>query len=222
MEYSLQSRNQYSNQTKTEELVNGITHAIGIGLSITALVLLIVYAAIEGSAIKIVSFSIYGFSLIVLYSMSTVYHFIRRDSLKKFFQLMDHISIYLLIAGSYTPIMLVAVKGPWGWSLFGVLWGLAVIGIFFKLKFVGKYEFISTIVYLMMGWLIIFFSYPILTYLTPMSIAWLLIGGGAYSIGTIFFLWEKLPFHHSLWHLFVLGGSISHFFCFFFYILPGK
>lgn len=222
MEYSLRTRDPYSNQTRTEEILNTITHAIGIGLSITALVLLVVYASMEGSAIKVVSFSVYGASLIVLYSMSTVYHLVSADRFKKFFQLMDHASIYLLIAGSYTPIMLVAVQGAWGWSLFGVLWGLAVIGIFFKLKFVGKYEVVSTVIYLAMGWLIVIFSYPVLTYLTPMSMVWIFIGGGAYSIGTIFFLWEKLPFHHSLWHLFVLGGSISHFFCIFFHILPGK
>ena len=222
MEYCLQKRNPYSNQTKTEEILNTITHAIGIGLSITALVLLVVYASIEGSAIKIVSFSVYGVSLIVLYSMSTIYHLVTTDRFKKFFQLMDHASIYLLIAGSYTPIMLIAVQGAWGWSLFGVLWGLAVIGIFFKLKFVGKYEVVSTVIYLFMGWIVAIFSWPILTYLSTMSMVWLFIGGGAYSIGTIFFLWEKLPFHHSLWHLFVLGGSISHFFCFFFHILPGK
>lgn len=220
MEYSLKARNPYSNQTKTEEIINTITHGIGTGLAITALVLLVIYAALEGSAIKVVSFSVYGASLIVLYGMSTVYHMVKQEKLKKFFQLMDHSSIYLLIAGSYTPIMLIAVQGPWGWSLFGVLWGCAVAGIFFKLKFVGRFEVVSTLIYLFMGWIIVFFSYPVLTYLSPMSIAWLFIGGGAYSIGTIFFLWEKLPFHHGLWHLFVLAGSISHFFCFFFHILP--
>ncbi len=222
MEYSLKNRNQYSNQTRTEEILNTITHLIGVGLSIAALVLLVVYSAFEGSTIKIVSFSIYGASLIILFSTSSIYHFVKKDTFKAKFQLMDHASIYLLIAGSYTPILLVAVKGAWGWSLFGVLWGFAVIGILFKLKFTGRYELVSTIIYLIMGWLVVFFAYPVLTYLSPMSIAWLFIGGGAYTLGTIFFFRETLPFHHSIWHLFVLGGSISHFFCFFFHILHSQ
>ncbi len=220
MNYRNQKRNPYSNQTVHEEIANTISHAVGTGLSVAALVLLVVYAAIDGGAISVVAFSLYGSCLILLYLMSTIYHFVQKDRLKKTLQLLDHTSIYLLIAGSYTPIMLVSVKGAWGWSLFGVLWGFALIGITLKIKYVGRYEVLSTVIYLIMGWLIVFFSYPILTYLTPMGIAWLFIGGGAYTIGTIFFFLESLPFHHSIWHLFVLGGSISHFFLFFFHILP--
>jgi len=214
--------NKFSDQTRNEEIANSITHGIGVGLSIAALVLLVVYAGIAGDAMRIVAFSIYGFSLIFLYLMSTIYHSVKSDKFKKPMQFMDHSSIYLLIAGSYTPIMLVSVKGAWGWSLFGVLWGLAVIGIFFKIFFVGKFEVISTIIYIIMGWLIVFFAYPLFTYMSGMTIAWLLIGGASYTFGTIFFLWDSLPYNHAIWHLFVLGGSISHFFCFFFHILPGK
>jgi hemolysin III len=135
---------------------------------------------------------------------------------------MDHISIYLLIAGTYTPIMLVSVKGAWGWSIFGVLWGLAIIGISFKIFYVDRFELLSTIIYILMGWLIIFFYYPIMGHLSESVAMWLLIGGISYTGGVIFFLAEKIPYHHSLWHLFVLGGSISHFFCIFFHVLPLK
>ena len=222
MSYATQARDPYSNQTKQEEVANTVTHGIGTGLAIAGLVLLVVFAGIEGSAMKVISFAVYGTSLVLLYLMSTIYHAVQKNTLKKGLQLMDHASIYLLIAGSYTPIMLVSVKGAWGWSLFGVLWGLAIVGIVLKIRFVGEYEIMSTVIYLIMGWLIVLFSYPILTYLSPMAIAWLFIGGGAYSIGTVFFFMEKLPFHHAIWHLFVLGGSISHFFLFLFHVLPGK
>ncbi len=218
--YSALRRNPISRQTRGEEIANCLTHGIGAALGVAGLVLLVVYSALAGSVRGVVAFSVYGATLILLYLMSTVYHSVRSLRWKAFFQVMDHVSIYFLIAGSYTPLMLIAAPPAWGWSLFGVLWGLALLGVVFKIFFTGRFDLISTLIYLFMGWIIVFFFYPVMMGFPGMGIAWLFIGGACYSLGTVFYLWEGLPFHHSLWHLFVLGGSISHFFCFFLYLIP--
>lgn len=205
-------------QTIGEEIANSITHGIGVGLSVAALVVLVVIAARQGNPWKVVSFSLYGTSLILLYLASTLYHAFQGERTKRFFKLMDHSSIYLLIAGTYTPIMLTVLRGPWGWSLFGVIWGLALLGIGFKLLFIGRFKAVSTIIYLLMGWMITIAVRPMLAAAPSGLLVWLLAGGLSYSLGVIFYAWRAFPYHHSVWHLFVLGGSICHFFGILFYL----
>lgn len=203
-----------------EELANTITHAVGVALSIAGLVLLVVRAAMAGNAWQVVSFSIFGSSLILLYLASTLYHGFTSKRVKAVLRIFDHSAIYLLIAGTYTPFLLVTLRGPWGWSLFGVIWGLAVAGITFKIIFGPKYELVSTAFYLLMGWVVIIAIKPLLAALPTAGFIWLLGGGLAYSLGVIFFVWEKLPFNHAIWHGFVMTGSSLHFFAVLFYIAP--
>lgn len=203
-----------------EELANSITHAIGLALSLAALVILVVYAALQADGWKIVSFSIYGASLVLLYTASTLYHSFSSERAKHYLKIFDHSAIYLLIAGTYTPFLLVMIRGTWGWTIFGIIWGLAITGIIFKLFFVHRFRIVSTIIYLLMGWLIIIAFRPLITHVPENGLYWLLAGGLSYSFGVIFYLWEKIPYHHAIWHLFVLGGSIFHFFAVLFYVLP--
>lgn len=207
-----------SGQTEGEEISNSLTHAIGVGFSITALVLLIVFSVLYGDAWNIVSLSIYGATLIILYLTSTIYHSLRNVKIKVIFKLMDHISIFILIAGTYTPITMVPLRGPWGWSLFGVIWGIAILGTLYKIFFLDKHRIISVILYVAMGFTILIAVVPALEMLHPEFIMWILIGGGCYLIGIIFFGNKKIPYNHFIWHLFVLAGSISHFFGMFFYL----
>jgi hemolysin III len=203
-----------------EEIANSITHGIGAALSVAGLTLLVVLAAIYGDTWRVVSFSIYGSSLILLYLASTLYHSIQHHKVKRILRIFDHAAIYLLIAGTYTPFTLVSMRGPWGWSLFGVVWGLALMGITFKTLFIGRYEKVATAAYVLMGWLVVVaFKQMVLT-IPPGGIVWLVIGGVAYTLGVLFYAWEKLPYNHAIWHLFVLAGSISHFFAILFYVLP--
>jgi hemolysin III len=203
-----------------EELASAITHGLGALLSIAGLVLLVVFASLEGNAWHIVSFSIFGTCLVLLYTASTLYHSFRSARVKHVFRIMDHAAIYLLIAGTYTPFTLTLLRGGWGWSLFGVIWGLCIAGIVFKVFFIKRFNVLSTIVYLLMGWMIVVAAKPLLEHLPAGGLYWLLAGGVAYSLGTVFYLWEKLPFHHAVWHLFVLTGSICHFFAVLLYLLP--
>lgn len=206
--------------TKGEELANSITHALGAGLSIAALTILVVFSSIDGDPWRIVSFSVYGACLTTLYTASTLYHSFQSERLKYYFKIMDHSSIYLLIAGTYTPFTLVHLRGGWGWSIFGIIWGLTIVGILFKMFFINRFNILSTVIYLLMGWLIIIAFKPAMENIPVGGLYWLLAGGLAYSLGVVFFLWEKLPYHHAVWHLFVLGGSICHFFAMLFYVLP--
>ena len=199
-------------QSFSEEIANSVTHGIGAGLSIAALVILVVFAALQGDVWKIVSFCIYGVSLFVLYLVSTLYHSFTKPKLKRFFRVLDHSAIFLLIAGTYTPILLISMRGPWGWTLFGLIWLLACSGIFVKVFFFKKLKILSILFYIGMGWLIVIAIRPFLA-MVPFAVnLWLLIGGVSYTIGVVFYAMKKIPFHHGIWHLFVLGGSISHFF----------
>jgi hemolysin III len=213
-------KNETYKQSLGEEIANAITHGIGALLSIAGLVILIVFASIKGDAWHIVSFSIFGTCLVLLYTASTLYHSLPGKRVKKVFRIMDHAAIYLLIAGTYTPFTLTLLRGGWGWSLFGIVWGLGLAGILFKVFFVNRFNVLSTIVYLLMGWMILIAGKPLIEHVPVNGLYFLLAGGAAYSLGTIFYLWEKLPFHHAIWHLFVLGGSICHFFAVLLYILP--
>lgn len=203
-----------------EERANTITHGIGIGLSIAALVLLIVRAVSYDDAWYVVSFSIFGSTLILLYLASTLYHGFTSKRVKAVLRMLDHSAIYLLIAGTYTPFLLVSLRGPWGWSMLGVIWGLALGGVTFKIVFGPKYEIISTAFYLLMGWVVVIAIKPLIAALPTVGLIWLVIGGLAYTGGVIFYAWEKLPFNHAIWHGFVMAGSFSHFIAIFFYLVP--
>ena len=203
-----------------EELANAISHGIGVGLSIAGLVLLIVRAALHGDAWQVVSGAIFGASLTILYLASTIYHAVPQGNWKQRLRIMDHTAIYLLIAGTYTPFVLVTLRGAWGWTLFGIIWGLAVLGIAFKLIFRTRFELLSTLFYLAMGWMVIIAVKPMLNALPLEGLLWLAAGGIAYSLGVIFYVWEKLPFNHAIWHGFVMAGSILHFFAVWLHVWP--
>ena len=203
----------------SEEKVNIITHAVGLLLSIAALVLLIIHASSNGSARHIVSFTIFGASMILLYSASTLYHYSQTPNLRRKLNILDHASIYVLIAGTYTPFTLVTLKGALGWTIFGITWGIALIGIFLKLFYTGKYDKISTIAYVAMGWIIIFAVKPLIENLPLNGLYWLLAGGVFYTIGAILYSIKKIKFNHAIFHIFVLLGSFSHFMAIYFYVL---
>lgn len=206
--------------SKDEEVANAITHGIGAIISIACLVLLVVFSSLYGNVWHIVSFSIYGVSMLVLYASSTLVHSFPPGKVKDLFEILDHSAIYLFIAGTYTPILFIVVQGALGWTLFGIIWGIATLGIVFKVFFVKKFLVISTIFYLLMGWMALFAIKPIVSALPVAGVAFLVGGGLLYSIGTIFYMWRGFKFHHAVWHLFVLGGTILHFFLIIIYILP--
>ncbi len=195
-----------------EEIANSITHGIGAFLSIAALSILVVFASQHKDAWRIVSFSIYGTTLFLLYLASTLYHAFTHEKVKKFFRLMDHSCIYLLIAGTYTPPTLIAMRGAWGWTLFVLIWTMAAAGMVFKAFNMEKYQIMSVVIYIIMGWLAIIAIKPMLAALPAGMFTWVLAGGLFYTFGIIFYAWEKIPYNHAIWHLFVLGGSITHFF----------
>lgn len=203
----------------SEEKVNIVTHAIGLLLSIAALVLLIIHASSNGSARHIVSFTIFGASMILLYSASTLYHYSQTPNLRRKLNILDHASIYVLIAGTYTPFTLVTLKGALGWTIFGITWGIALVGIFLKLFYTGKYDKISTIAYVAMGWIIIFAVKPLIESLPLNGLYWLLAGGIFYTIGAVLYSIKKIKFNHAIFHVFVLLGSFSHFMAIYFYVL---
>lgn len=205
---------------RREEIANAITHGIGAALSVAALVLLIVFSSLKGTAWHVVSFTIYGSTMLLLYLSSTLVHGLRDGKAKDFFEFMDHSSIYLFIAGTYTPFLLVAVRGSLGWSLFGIVWGIALFGVIFKAFFVKKFLFLSTIFYIAMGWLIVIAWNPLTAVVAPQGMNLLALGGVLYTLGTIFYVWRGFPYHHAIWHLFVLAGSILHFFAILIYLLP--
>jgi len=203
-----------------EEFVNVLSHGIGFFLSLAAVSLLVVFASLHGNAWHIVSSAIYGSSLVVLYMASTLFHWSHKPNLRKWLNVFDHSAIYVLIAGTYTPFLLVTLNGAWGWSLFGVIWGLTLIGIVFKIFFAGWFNVLSAIIYVLMGWIIVIAIVPLMENLSTMGLIWLLIGGVSYSIGAVFFLLNKLPFNHAIFHFWVLGGSICHFFSVFWHVIP--
>lgn len=204
------------------EIANAVTHGIGGGLSIAGLSILLTMAVLYGDVWHIVSSAIYGATLILLYLASTLYHGIYHTATKRIFKVIDHASIYLLIAGTYTPFTLVSLRehSEWGWTLFLVVWILAFAGVLLLLLFPGKYSGARVVVYILMGWLAIFVVKDIRTAIGIGGISWLVAGGLSYTVGVIFYLWDSLPFNHAIWHLFVLSGSLCHFFAILFYVLP--
>lgn len=192
-----------------EELANSLTHGLGVALSIAALVGMLLVA--DGDPFKVVAASVFGGTLILLYLSSTLYHAFTGERVKALFQLFDHACIYLLIAGSYTPLTLISLRGPWGWSLLGVVWFLALAGVIVKSVFAGRKDhWISTALYIAMGWIGVVALGPMIKALAPAGVAWVVGGGLCYTLGTIFFAWRRLPFNHAIWHLFVLAGSACH------------
>lgn len=200
------------------ERLNSITHLVGAALALAGLVVLVVVAARQGEPWKIVSFSVYGATLFLLYGASTLYHSLRGRA-KAVFRKIDHLAIYLLIAGTYTPFTLVTLRGSWGWSLFGVIWGLAILGMAQEFLPRRRGRVLSLVIYFLMGWLALVALGPLWKALPPMGMAWLVAGGLFYTVGAIFYgLDERLRHAHGIWHLFVLAGSASHYFAILYYV----
>ena len=205
--------------SKEEEISNSITHGIGVILSIAAIVILIVFASLYGNVWHVVSFTLFGATMLLLYTSSTLLHALKPGKAKDFFEIMDHSSIYFFIAGSYTPFLLVAVQSATGWTLFGIVWGLAIAGTIFKSFFVKKFLFTSTLLYVVMGWLIVFVWNDLVAAIHSTSLILLIIGGLLYTVGAIFYIWKLFKHHHAVWHVFVLSATVCHFFAVL-YLLP--
>ena len=208
--------------SKPEEIANGVTHAIGTLLSICGLVLMVVFSVKYGDAYHIVSSAVFGTTLILLYSASTLYHLMPQNRAKIVFQQLDHSMIYLLIAGTYTPYTLVNLRGPWGWSLFGTVWGISLTGLLLELILPKRITWLSLTLYLCLGWMIVVAVNPLIAGLAGGGLILLVAGGLFYSIGVIFYIWKSLFLQHAIWHLFVMAGSLCHFFSVFFYVLPSS
>ena len=212
-------------QTSGEEVANAVTHVVGSHLGAAMLALLIWQGASSGVAVswKVTSASIFGFCMILLYSVSSAYHAVAYQPAKRVLHIMDHMSIYFLIAGSYTPFCLVTLRPghpALAWSVFGIEWGAALAGVLFKVRTTGRFRRVSTLAYAVMGWLAVVAIVPLVRELHGLGTMWLTIGGGLYTLGCVFYLWKSLPYAHMVWHLFVLAGTICHFFCFLWYVMP--
>lgn len=203
---------EYRTLSLSEEIFNSITHGIGTLLSIAALVLLVIYASTKGTAWHIVSFSIFGATMVLLYLSSTLYHSFTKEKIKNLFVRFDHAAIFLLIAGTYTPFVLTTIRGALGWTLFGIIWSLAIAGVVIRSIYLTRFRKLMVGIYLAMGWMFVFAIVPMVKNLPASSVAFLFIGGACYSIGVIFYAWRNLKYGHGIWHLFVLAGSIMHFF----------
>jgi len=207
--------------TPREEIANAVSHGIGTGLSLVGLGLLITRAAQRGVAPgPIFSFAVYGTTLVLLHLASTLYHSARRPRARFVFRILDHGSIYLLIAGTYTPFLIVGIPGPLAHVLLPVIWGLALLGLVRSIFLIGRFRILSPLTYLFMGWLVVVASRELLARIPPGGLALVLAGGLAYSLGLIFFAWKRLPYNHAIWHLFVLAGSACHYVAILVYLLP--
>ncbi len=203
-----------------EDLANSLSHGIGAVLSLAGTITLLLLALPEGDIWKLVSFSIFGASLTLLYFSSTLYHGFRSPALKRAFKMLDHCAIYLLIAGTYTPFLLVNLRTGSGWLVFAVIWGLALAGIVLKLVLGHRLKALRVVIYLLMGWLSLLVASPLAATLPPASLQLLVAGGIVYTLGVVFYLVKRIPFNHAIWHLFVLGGSACHFMSVYLGVLP--
>ena len=203
-----------------EEIANSLTHGVGVLLAVGGSVVLVTLAAMRGDVWHVVSCSIFGGAMVVLYTLSTLYHSVTNPRAKRALQILDHAAIFLLIAGTYTPFTLVSLRGPWGWSLFGTVWGLAAVGIVLEIAFPRRWPALSLTLYVAMGWVVVVAVKPLLAVLPTGGLLLLVLGGLAYTLGIIFYAWKKLPYGHAIWHLFVLVGTILHFFAVLFYVVP--
>jgi len=202
-----------------EEIANSITHGIGALLAVGGVAVLVTLAALRGTAWHVVGCSVFGGSLVLLYLASTLYHAIPVPRAKRALQALDHAGILFLIAGTYTPFTLVTLRGPWGWTLFGIVWGLAVLGVALELLAPGR-RVIAVALYLVMGWTAVIAMRPLVAGMATGGIRLLVLGGLAYTLGVVFYAWRRLPYHHALWHGFVMLGSAAHFFAVLFYVIP--
>ena len=217
---NMSAQNITGRYTLREEIANSITHGVGILFSVAGLAVLIGLAARYGDAWHIVSCSIFGATMILLYTASTLYHGITHPGAKQVLRICDHCAIFLLIAGTYTPFTLVNLRGPWGWSLFGTIWGLALLGIVLQLTPWRRFRVLSVLLYVGMGWAIVVATKPLLHAVAPGGLLLLALGGLAYTGGLGFYAWRSLPHNHAIWHLFVLAGSVLHFFAILLYVIP--
>ncbi|WAC02282.1 hemolysin III family protein [Lacinutrix neustonica] len=205
-------------QTKKEELWNAITHGIGAVLGIIGL-LFLVFNNTQKTSWSLFSVIVYGVSIVILFAASTLYHSVSSEKKKHYFRIVDHISIYLLIAGTYTPVLLISLEQSLGWTLFYVVWGIAAFGVVLKLFFTGRFNVFSTLLYLVMGWLIVFDFSNLNTIMDAGGIILLMLGGLLYTVGIVFYAIDKQPFFHVIWHLFVLAGAVCHFLMIYFYVI---
>jgi hemolysin III len=200
-----------SSNISVEEILNSCTHGIGLVLSIAGFVVLLALSIGRGTAWHIVGCAIYGSTLIWLYLASTVYHGVTLPRLKRILKILDHSAIYLLIAGTYTPFLLVNLRGGWGWSLLGIVWGCAMAGIIFKVWFVDHFKVLSTVLYLVLGWLILVAARPLAAHVSAIGLRWLVAGGIVYTVGVVFYASRRIPYCHVVWHLLVMAGSVCHY-----------
>ena len=194
-----------------EEVANSVTHGVGWLLSVCGLAILVTLAAASGGALRVVSCAVFGATLVLLYAASTLYHALPSERAKHVFRVLDHSAIFLLIAGTYTPLSLVAVGGPWGWSLFGAIWSLAAFGVLLNTVAHGRWRWLSITLYVVMGWLVVVAIKPLVTAVEPGVLVMIVAGGLAYTLGLVFYGWNRLPYNHAVWHLFVLTGSVLHY-----------
>lgn len=203
-----------------EEAAHAITHGVGLAASVAGLVALVTAASLRGDARHVVGAAVFGTTLVLLYGASTLYHGLREPRTKRVFQRLDHAAIFLLIAGTYTPFTLVSLRGAWGWSLLGAVWGLAVLGIGLEAALPRRRGLLSPLLHLVMGWMVVIAAEPLMTALHPAGLTLLALGGAAYTAGVLFYAWERLPYNHAVWHLFVLAGSACHFGAVLGYVIP--
>lgn len=206
--------------SEPEEFLNRCSHGVGILLSLAGVAALIDLALQQHDSYRMVSACIYAFALITFYALSTLYHSVRRPYVRYLCRILDHASIYLMIAGSYTPFALVSLRGPWGWSLLGVVWGLGSIGAALKVFTTHRFPYLGPLLYIALGWVVVVAYRPLDAALAANGMVLLFAGGVAYTLGVVFYLWERLPYNHAIWHLFVLAGSACHFFAIYCYVTP--
>ncbi len=206
--------------SEAEELANRCTHGFGLLLSLIGVIALLGLALGQHDVYRVVSASIYGGAMVTFYCLSTAYHSVRKPYVRYVFRILDHVSIYLMIAGSYTPFGLVTLHGPWGWSMLGVVWGLGTVGAILKIFTIHRLRVIGPLLYIGLGWSVVIALKPLSAALAGQGLALLFLGGAAYTVGVVFYLWDRLPFNHAIWHLFVLAGSACHFGAIFYYVTP--
>lgn len=207
-------------QSLGEELANALTHGLGLLLAIAGLILLLVRMGAQNDLVGLTSVAIYGTTLVTLYLASTLYHSVQTPRVKQLLRVFDHSAIYLLIAGTYTPLTLIALRDSWGWALFGAVWALALVGVVYKLFAFGRFQRLSLALYLGMGWLAIIAISPLMEAVAPGGLALIAAGGLAYTFGVIFYVMQRRRYFHAIWHLFVMGGSILHYLAVFFFMVP--